>query len=270
MRPEAHDHEPVRLAAAERHLPGAVVERQEVQQLGELDLLEPTGQAHGCSGSAGPSSIGAPGCEPADAAHGLLGLRPGPPAQHPRERRQRGRGGRADRAERLHGGLAHAAVAVGDGLRELGHRWCRRIAHVLQRHRRRHAQLGVGIGERRRQVGHGGAAPLPHAPERVGRRDPLGGRAGAQHLRERRRGGLPELQQLQPRLAARLGVRAAQLGQQPRDVGLVFLRRQRRRRPPGRAGRGTSTAARMPESSSGARTSWGPSPVLVASVIWRR
>ena len=119
---QANDHEPVRLAAAEAHLAGPVVEREKVKQLGELDLLEPAGQAHGCSGSAGPSSIGAPGCEPADAADGFLGLRPGAPAQHPRERRQRGLGRRADRAERLHGGLAHAQVAVGDRLRELGHR----------------------------------------------------------------------------------------------------------------------------------------------------
>ncbi len=59
--PEPHHHQPVRVATAEHHLPGAVVERQEVQKLGELDLLESTGQAHGPSGSAGPSSIGAPG-----------------------------------------------------------------------------------------------------------------------------------------------------------------------------------------------------------------
>jgi hypothetical protein len=120
--------------------------------------------------------------------------------------------------------LSHAHVGILDRGRQLQGCRRRRGAHVLERHRGRHAQLGVGVHERRREVGHGGASALSHSPERVRGGDPIRCGARAQHLGERRHRRLAELQQLETRLAAHLRVGAAHLVEELADVWFLLLR----------------------------------------------
>ena len=236
--PQPHHDHPVGLASAERHLPGAVVEREEVEQLRELDLLEAAGEAHGASGSSGPSSTGAPGSSPrirrtASWASG-----------HDPRRRARVRAGSAprargpDRAEGLHRRLAHAGLTVAQRLRQGGHGGLGGRPHVLEGHGRGHAQGGVGVGERRDEVGDRGLPARAHAPEGVGGRDPLGRRAGAQELGDGGDGGLPSVmsrRRARPLFSASGPRRSATSC--PGSGGFSFSRQPGRSRRGGRGGR---------------------------------
>jgi hypothetical protein len=181
---QPHHDQPVRVPSAERHLPGAVVQRQEVEQLRELDLLEAAGEAHGPRGPRGRARSGVPGARPrirrtASSASGQLA-----------RRRARVSAGSADRAAGPIAPSAFTAAWRTPGSRSpsaFGRAPTAGLgggAHALERHGRGHAQGGVRRGERLGELGRRRPRARP-CPRGCWRRRPLGRRARGRSISAR-------------------------------------------------------------------------------------